>query len=96
MVYQRSDRDRHVTPHSANVRLWLIVDNRCVKLGSIGPDAVTLHQDAHNERCQPCSGVVLMTVDGEPTTWVVDLPDGVAGDTVRIVRRGETLRAETG
>lgn len=84
-----------MTPHSATVRLWLIIDDRCIKLGSIGPDAVTLHQDAAGERCQPCSGVVLMTVDGEPVTWVVDLPDGVMGDTVRIVRRGEMSRAES-
>lgn len=70
-------------------------DVRCIKLGSICPDAVTLQQDAHNERCQPCSGVILLTVDGEPMTWVVDRPDGVMGDMVRIVRRGEMLRAES-
>lgn len=85
-----------MTPHSAEVRLWLIIDDRCIKLGSVGPDAVTLHQDAAGERCGPRHGVVLMTVDGEPLTWVVDLLDGIVGDTVRFVRRGEMVRAETG
>lgn len=79
--------------HSANVRLWLVIDDRCIKLGSIGPDAVTLHRDAAGERCGPCAAVVLMTVDGSPMTWVVDLPDGVTGDTVRIVRRDHFVDA---
>ncbi len=74
--------------HSATVRLWLIVDDQAIKLGSIGPDHVTLHISDRTPRCQPCTVVILETIDGTPFIWLVDLPDGITGETVPIVQRG--------
>lgn len=58
---------------SADVRLELRAGGQIVDLASIGPDAVVARLPAELER-GPAE--IVMTVDGDPVTWQVMLPNG--------------------
>lgn len=71
---------------SAEVRLWLVLlsDDRCIRLGSIGPDGCTLHHTSLHERCEPQDAVILWTIDGTPLTRAVRLSNGITGERVDV------------
>jgi hypothetical protein len=66
------------TGYSATVKLQLIVGDRTLELGQIGPDAVWLRENAEID---PCDATVVMTVDGRRHEWPVYLPDGLSRES---------------
>lgn len=61
--------------YSATVDLKLIVGERTLELGQIGPGMICL-REPFNLPC--CEATVVMTVEGRERHWPVFLPDGLS------------------
>jgi hypothetical protein len=81
-----------VTGRSAEVRLQLVVGNRVLELGQIGPGSVILEELAE---LPPCDAEVVMHVDDFERRWQVYLPDGISPDSreVRTVTQPAAARS---
>lgn len=75
------------TPHSADVRLWLLLGDRAIKLSHTASDYVIIAAGEPLEPCQPCSAVVVVIIDGEPFSRTVSLPNGIECESVDIVSK---------
>lgn len=58
---------------SSEVRLELRVQGQSIPLAGIGPSEVTPRSSVE---LPPCTGEILMTVDGQTVHWKVNLPNG--------------------
>jgi hypothetical protein len=70
-----------VNGRSTDVRLHLVVGNRTLQLGQIGPGSVILEDPAE---LPPCEAEVVMYVDSFERRWQVYLPDGISAKSNRV------------
>jgi hypothetical protein len=63
------------TGYSAQVRLQMVVGNRTLELGQIGPEGVVVREPVE---LPPGQGEVVMHVDDFERRWQVYLPDGIS------------------
>ncbi len=69
------------TGYSAEVRLHLVIGDRTLELGQIGPDRIILSEPAE---MPPGLAEVVMHVDSFERRWQVYLPDGISPQSCEI------------
>ena len=72
------------TNYSANVRLDLVLHDRCVALAEISRDWIVLRDATDFE---PCRGEIVASVDGKERRWAVELTDGARSSSQKVVIR---------
>ncbi len=71
--------------------MFLLLDNRKLPLGQLGPAHCILEQDAS---FPPGDGEIVLIVDGRETRLPVFLPDGISHDQPRVTY--QTLNNQNG
>lgn len=60
--------------HSAEVRMWMVVEERTIPLAQMAPDFVILQEP---QQIPPCRVDMFLSVDGHLENWPAHLPKGV-------------------
>jgi hypothetical protein len=67
--------------HSAQVKIWLLVNGTSIEVAQLGPDFLLL--DAPVEQ-PPGAASIVLRVDHSERRWDVHLPEGISADSDRV------------
>ena len=73
--------DQSYGPHSAQVKMWLIVNGAVIRITHMGPDFLFIESAADHP---PCEASILLRVDDSESQWKVTLPDGISKASRRV------------
>jgi len=70
-----TSQDSKANGYSADVQMQLSVNGQVFRIGQLGPDFLILDNPADHP---PAEGEITMSIDGEISRWMVQLPHGVS------------------
>jgi len=73
--------DQSYGAHSAQVKMWLIVNGAVIRITHMGPDFLFIESAADHP---PCEASILLRVDDSESQWKVTLPDGISKASRRV------------
>lgn len=73
--------------YSADVDLWLFVNNTAYELGQLGPEFAFLRKPTPIDVDEHCRAEIEMIIDGKSRRWRIELTQPITGENRRFTFR---------